>query len=69
MMNHDVILHIEQGYRIPCPKSCPSNLYAIMLKCWKDNPEERPTFEYLQSTLEDFYTTTEKHYESEPKKS
>ncbi|XP_070803457.1 tyrosine-protein kinase Blk [Pituophis catenifer annectens] len=69
MMNHDVIMHIEQGYRIPCPESCPSNLYTIMLKCWKDNPEERPTFEYLQSTLEDFYTTTEKQYESEPKKS
>ncbi|XP_039222771.1 tyrosine-protein kinase Blk-like isoform X1 [Crotalus tigris] len=68
MMNHDVIRHLEQGYRIPCPELCPSNLYAIMLKCWKDNPEERPTFEYLQSTLEDFYITTEKHYESEPQK-
>ncbi|KAM3856417.1 tyrosine-protein kinase Blk [Vipera latastei] len=68
MMNHDVIRHLEQGYRIPCPELCPSNLYAIMLKCWKDNPEERPTFEYLQSTLEDFYTTTEKQYESEPQK-
>uniref|UniRef100_A0A670ZAL3 Tyrosine-protein kinase n=2 Tax=Pseudonaja textilis TaxID=8673 RepID=A0A670ZAL3_PSETE len=69
MTNHDVIWHIEQGYRIPCPESCPSNLYAIMLKCWKDNPENRPTFEYLQSILEDFYTATEKKYEMEPQKS
>ncbi|XP_063157031.1 tyrosine-protein kinase Blk [Candoia aspera] len=66
MVNHDVIRHLEQGYRMPRPESCPSELYAIMLKCWQNNPEERPTFEYLQSILEDFYTTTEKQYESEP---
>ncbi|XP_025022907.1 tyrosine-protein kinase Blk [Python bivittatus] len=66
MMNHDVIRHLEQGYRMPRPESCPSELYAIMLKCWKNNPEERPTFEYLQFALEDFYTATERQYEPEP---
>ena len=26
--------------------------YAIMVKCWKENPEERPSFEELRSDLE-----------------
>lgn len=57
---------MERGYRMPCPESCPGELYGVILKCWRSNPEERPTFEYLQSVLEDFYTNTEKQYEPEP---
>ncbi|XP_034966420.1 tyrosine-protein kinase Blk [Zootoca vivipara] len=66
MTNPEVIQHLLKGYRMPRPENCPAELYAVMLKCWKNNPEERPTFEYLQSTLEDFYTATEKQYEAEP---
>uniref|UniRef100_A0A8C5ISY1 Tyrosine-protein kinase n=1 Tax=Junco hyemalis TaxID=40217 RepID=A0A8C5ISY1_JUNHY len=66
MTNPEVIRNLERGYRMPCPESCPGELYSIILKCWRSNPEERPTFEYLQSVLEDFYTSTEKQYEPEP---
>ncbi|XP_061482478.1 tyrosine-protein kinase Blk isoform X2 [Rhineura floridana] len=66
MTNPEVIQHLQQGYRMPCPENCPAELYAIMSRCWKDDPEERPTFEYLQSTLEDFYTATEMQYQPEP---
>lgn len=66
MTNPEVIRNLERGYRMPCPESCPGELYGVILKCWRSNPEERPTFEYLQSVLEDFYTNTEKQYEPEP---
>ncbi|XP_052548465.1 tyrosine-protein kinase Blk isoform X1 [Tympanuchus pallidicinctus] len=66
MTNPEVIRNLEQGYRMPCPDMCPAELYSIILRCWRNKPEERPTFEYLQSVLEDFYTATEKQYEAEP---
>ncbi|XP_053104442.1 tyrosine-protein kinase Blk isoform X1 [Hemicordylus capensis] len=66
MTNPEVIQNLDWGYRMPRPENCPFELYRLMLKCWKNNQEERPTFEYLQSTLEDFYTATEKQYEPEP---
>ncbi|KGL80646.1 Tyrosine-protein kinase HCK, partial [Tinamus guttatus] len=66
MTNPEVIRNLERGYRMPCPDMCPSELYNIILKCWRTRPEERPTFEYLQSVLEDFYTATEQQYEPEP---
>lgn len=66
MTNPEVIQCLELGYRMPRPELCPPELYAVMLKCWQNNPEERPTFEYLQSTLEDFYTSTEMQYQPEP---
>ncbi|XP_073481237.1 tyrosine-protein kinase Blk [Aquarana catesbeiana] len=66
MSNPEVIQLLDQGYRMPCPENCTTELYEIMLKCWREKPEERPTFEYLQSVLEDFGTATEKQYEEEP---
>lgn len=32
------------------------NSYELMLDCWKGNPEERPTFAYLISALEEMMT-------------
>ncbi|OCT81412.1 tyrosine-protein kinase Blk [Xenopus laevis] len=66
MTNPEVICNLDQGYRMPCPNNCPAELYEVMLRCWRDKPEERPTFDYLQSVLEDFSTSTEKQYEEEP---
>ncbi|NXS22816.1 YRK kinase, partial [Mystacornis crossleyi] len=46
-----------------CPGSCPPSLHEVMVQCWKREPEERPTFEYLQSFLEDYFTATEPQYQ------
>lgn len=51
---------------MPRPEHCPEELYNIMTRCWKNRPEERPTFEYIQSVLEDFYTATESQYQQQP---
>ncbi|XP_015207772.1 tyrosine-protein kinase Blk [Lepisosteus oculatus] len=66
MTNPEVIRNLDRNYRMPCPDHCPLELYDIMLKCWQERPEDRPTFEYLQCTLEDFYIATERQYELQP---
>uniref|UniRef100_A0A8D2KXU3 Tyrosine-protein kinase n=1 Tax=Varanus komodoensis TaxID=61221 RepID=A0A8D2KXU3_VARKO len=65
MSNPEVIQNLERGYRMPMPDNCPEELYKLMLQCWKDSPEERPTFEYLKGVLEDFFTATEGQYEQQ----
>lgn len=66
MSNPEVIRALEHGYRMPRPDNCPEELYSIMIRCWKNRPEERPTFEYIQSVLDDFYTATESQYQQQP---
>ena len=53
MNNRQVLEAVDRGYRMPKPDGCPDTLYEIMLSCWKDEPESRWTFDYLQSALED----------------
>ncbi|XP_068028500.1 tyrosine-protein kinase Fgr isoform X3 [Anomalospiza imberbis] len=63
MNNREVLEQVERGYRMQCPGSCPPSLHEVMVQCWKREPEERPTFEYLQSFLEDYFTATEPQYQ------
>ena len=57
MTNAQVLENVLQGYRMPRPQRCPDPLYQIMLSCWKDDPEARPTFEYLKYQLEDYFVS------------
>lgn len=63
MSNPEVIQNLEQGYRMPKPENCPDGLYNVMVMCWQENPENRPTFEYLRSVMEDFFIATERQYQ------
>ncbi|XP_075997305.1 proto-oncogene tyrosine-protein kinase Src-like isoform X2 [Genypterus blacodes] len=63
MVNREVLDQVERGYRMPCPSECPGSLHELMLSCWRKDPEERPTFEYLQGFLEDYFTSTEPQYQ------
>uniref|UniRef100_A0A3Q2GHK1 Tyrosine-protein kinase n=1 Tax=Cyprinodon variegatus TaxID=28743 RepID=A0A3Q2GHK1_CYPVA len=63
MVNREVLDQVERGYRMPCPAECPTSLHDLMLSCWRKDPEERPTFEYLQGFLEDYFTSTEPQYQ------
>ena len=53
MTNREVQEYVKQGYRMPHPLACPDSIYQIMMDCWKQDPEERPTFEFLKYHLED----------------
>nr|XP_008533472.1 PREDICTED: proto-oncogene tyrosine-protein kinase Src [Equus przewalskii] len=63
MVNREVLDQVERGYRMPCPPECPESLHDLMCQCWRKEPEERPTFEYLQAFLEDYFTSTEPQYQ------
>ncbi|XP_046352280.2 proto-oncogene tyrosine-protein kinase receptor Ret-like [Haliotis rufescens] len=43
---------LRTGYRMDRPEDCPEEVYAIMQKCWKSEPEERPTFHKLADILD-----------------
>uniref|UniRef100_A0A3Q0R6D6 Tyrosine-protein kinase n=1 Tax=Amphilophus citrinellus TaxID=61819 RepID=A0A3Q0R6D6_AMPCI len=66
MSKVEVMSSVQRGYRMPQPNNCPAELYDIMMSCWKHRPEDRPTFDYLQSVLDDFYTSTEAQYQQQP---
>ena len=51
MTHFQVREQLFQGYRMPCPSECPEYLFSIMLECWNETPEERPTFTRLQEML------------------
>lgn len=55
MSNYQVVQQIPRGYRMPCPPNCQKVIYDIMVECWKENEQERPTFETLQWRLEDYF--------------
>uniref|UniRef100_A0A1A8BB21 Tyrosine-protein kinase n=1 Tax=Nothobranchius kadleci TaxID=1051664 RepID=A0A1A8BB21_NOTKA len=65
MTKGEVMSSVQRGYRMPQPDNCPTELYDIMLSCWKHKPEDRPTFDYVQSVLDDFYTSTETQYQQQ----
>ncbi|XP_055955150.1 proto-oncogene tyrosine-protein kinase receptor Ret [Patella vulgata] len=43
---------LKTGYRMDRPDDCPDELYAIMQKCWKAKPEDRPSFAALSYILD-----------------
>ncbi|XP_027478255.1 tyrosine-protein kinase Srms isoform X3 [Zalophus californianus] len=51
LSNHETLQQVTRGYRLPCPASCPAEVYTLMLECWKGSPEERPAFATLQKKL------------------
>ncbi|XP_052009911.1 proto-oncogene tyrosine-protein kinase ROS isoform X1 [Xyrauchen texanus] len=62
--NQEVLHHISTGERLPSPAGCPQRLYNLMMDCWKKEPSERPSFQYLQETLSKF-----KDYEADKRAS
>ncbi|KAF3698932.1 Tyrosine-protein kinase Lyn [Channa argus] len=66
MSKVEVMSSVQRGYRMPRPDTCPPELYEIMMSCWKNKPEDRPTFDYMQSVLDDYNTATEGQYQQQP---
>eukprot|EP00118_Oscarella_pearsei_P017372 m.171588 g.171588 ORF g.171588 m.171588 type:complete len:1503 (+) comp39060_c0_seq1:197-4705(+) len=56
---------LQSGERLPHPKVCTPDVYAIMLECWDLSPDERPTFKLLSRLLGRMYKTPEKYVTTE----
>ncbi|XP_061221330.1 ephrin type-A receptor 6 isoform X5 [Neopsephotus bourkii] len=52
MSNQDVILSIEEGYRLPAPMGCPASLHQLMLHCWQKERNHRPKFSDIVNFLD-----------------
>ncbi|XP_027521950.1 ephrin type-A receptor 6 isoform X5 [Corapipo altera] len=52
MSNQDVILSIEEGYRLPAPMGCPASLHQLMLHCWQKERNHRPKFSDIVGFLD-----------------
>ncbi|XP_066024436.1 fibroblast growth factor receptor 2-like isoform X3 [Pocillopora verrucosa] len=44
---------LQEGYRMPKPQHVDDKLYDIMTKCWKDDPNLRPSFKNLRNELKE----------------
>ncbi|EDV26533.1 uncharacterized protein TRIADDRAFT_8256, partial [Trichoplax adhaerens] len=42
---------VEGGFRLDCPKGCPTSMYDIITSCWDILPQNRTTFEKIKQLL------------------
>jgi len=49
--NAEIAKCIRDGHRLEQPSLCPDAVYAVMLQCWSADPEARPPFAQVASTL------------------
>lgn len=42
---------LNKGYRMPKPNHVAEALYQVMLNCWQEQPDDRPSFEQLRNEL------------------
>ncbi|XP_070569168.1 proto-oncogene tyrosine-protein kinase ROS-like [Ptychodera flava] len=52
--NVEVLHFVTTGGRLSRPDNCPDDVHQLMLKCWHNDPEGRPTFRYLLQKLETY---------------
>ena len=57
--NNEIVTKLLEGYRMPCPTGCPDKLYQLMCDCWQRYTGYRPTFEYLEWNLKEFFSQSE----------
>ncbi|VDN01536.1 unnamed protein product [Thelazia callipaeda] len=38
---------LKEGYRMEAPDNCPEEVYDVMVACWQEKPENRPSFDTL----------------------
>jgi len=60
---------VVSGVVLSKPDDCPDEIYNLMKKCWKKDPNERPNFFELQTTLanKEISSETPQYNELEPK--
>lgn len=50
--DHQILPYLAEGRRLDKPTIVSQELYATMVRCWTENPEQRPTFTELVNLLE-----------------
>ncbi|XP_038071929.1 tyrosine-protein kinase Src42A-like [Patiria miniata] len=65
MDGFEVVRKLEDGYRMEQPGGCPDEMYIVMLECWHENPDLRPTFTALFNKLDRMLSEMSSEYFTE----
>lgn len=49
--NYEIIKFLKLGGRLEKPDICTEKIYELMLKCWSEHCDERPSFEEIYKML------------------
>lgn len=49
--HQQVITQITGCKVLSCPDRCPPDMYRIMVSCWRQNPQERPSMATLYAQI------------------
>ncbi|KAG7308819.1 hypothetical protein JYU34_006055 [Plutella xylostella] len=52
LSNHQVPTYLAGGSRLPKPARASPRLYQLMVECWAEKPEDRPTFVQIVDKLQ-----------------
>ncbi|KAK3804123.1 hypothetical protein RRG08_047200 [Elysia crispata] len=63
----NVVVQVQAGNRLPKPKHCPIDIHTLMASCWAADPNERPRFADLVSSLGPYVEQGDSHEGSEQK--
>ncbi|CAL1543239.1 unnamed protein product [Lymnaea stagnalis] len=58
---HEVIESVQNGFRMPKPQHCSSELYELLLRCWHTIPEERPSYQEILEVLSHLVVNADVH--------
>lgn len=50
-MASEVVVKVNQGYRLPQPEGCPEDIHSMMQACWRRDETARPSFAALVARL------------------
>ncbi|XP_068120139.1 protein-tyrosine kinase 6-like [Hyperolius riggenbachi] len=50
--NSELLQYLKVGHRMSAPRKCSEKVYNIMLECWSEDPQKRPTFNELKFTMD-----------------
>ncbi|XP_077977340.1 hepatocyte growth factor receptor-like [Glandiceps talaboti] len=60
----DISNYLEKGKRLPQPAYAPDVLYELLLKCWHQDPSQRPDFSDICQQLQDLLSNGEQDDEN-----
>lgn len=46
-----ILKYLSDGHRLEKPNSLSDDIYNLMLRCWAQNPDDRPTFAEITDDL------------------
>ncbi|XP_035786787.1 serine/threonine-protein kinase mig-15-like [Anopheles albimanus] len=63
--NQEVINMVRGRQLLPCPESCPSAVYSLMVECWLVEAVRRPTFPEIGHRLKIWYQAQKRSEQNE----